>query len=683
MTSHNKLSCYLSILIVPFLAQLVSSDVLWKECDSTRNYTANSTFQSNLRQLSSTLPINASSSPALFSTGAVGAIPDTVYALTLCRGDTTNASACAECIGHAFRDAQQVCPYNMDATIYYDYCYLRISNQNFLASTDNTKRRVMPNGEKVTSPAAAFDAAVALLLAAVVDHAALNSSRRFGTGLQDFDVSTPKIYGMAQCRPDIVPAECLEGIVKAMPKHFSGRRGGRILGLRCNYRFELYPPFSGNPVLHLQAPALAATVPSPSPNGDGPGVPDGGERRNKPNTIILILAAALAVVCGILTSTFVCFCIWSRKRRQRLSILPYSGNMESVGNMSLPMLDLSTVEAATENFAEGNKLGEGGFGAVYKGSLPDGQEIAVKRLSQGSAQGMGELKAELVLIAKLQHKNVVRLVGVCLEEVEKLVIYEYMPNRSLDTILFDDEKKMDLDWGKRFKIINGIARGLQYVHEDSQLKIIHRDLKASNVLLDSDLNPKISDFGLVRLFEGDESKVVTNRVVGTFGYMPPEYVVRGHYSTKSDVFSFGILVLEIITGRKNCASYNSEQSLDLLTDLIWEHWTKGTTLEIADPLLITNSSDDEAKIRTYVHIGLLCIQESPADRPAMSAVNAILNSEGAVLQAPSKPAFCLRGSIPVPELEPRQGASHAATGTSPVAGLMSPNEVSHTELVPR
>ncbi|KAM0914532.1 hypothetical protein ACQ4PT_011463 [Festuca glaucescens] len=537
----------------------------------------------------------------------------------------------------------------MDATVYYEHCYLRFSYQNFLASADNTKRQIVPNGASVASPAATFDAAVGVLLSAFSDYAALNSSMRFGTGVEDFDVSAPKIYAMAQCRPDIGPAECrdcLEKITRVMPKHFSRRRGGQILGLRCNYRFELYPPFLGNPGLQLKAPAWAV---APSPDGDGPIVPDGGGRKNKPSTIAHILAVALALVCAALASTFVCFCLWSWRRKQILPILPYSGNWESVPNINLSILDLQTLEAATENFREENKLGEGGFGAVYKGALPDGQESSEETLPW--------------------------LIGVCLEEQEKLVIYEYMPNRSLDTILFDPEKRKDLDWKKRFKIINGIARGLQYVHEDSQLKIIHRDLKASNVLLDSDLNAKISDFGLARLFQGDQSKDVTNRVVGTFGYMPPEYVVRGHYSTKSDVFSFGILVLEIITGRRNCTSYNSEQSVDLLTDLVWEHWTKGTILEIADPLLTSSSAED--KIGAYVHIGLLCVQESPADRPTMSLVNAILNSDGAALQAPSKPAFCLRASSA--DLEPRQGASHGGGSLA----VVSPNEVSLTELVPR
>ncbi|VAH11333.1 unnamed protein product [Triticum turgidum subsp. durum] len=236
--------------------------------------------------------------------------------------------------------------------------------------------------------------------------------------------------------------------------------------------------------------------------------------------------------------------------------------MESVESM---LIDISTLRAATEDFAESNKLGKGGFGPVYKGTLLNGDEIAVKRMSKSSTQGVEELKNELALVAKLKHKNLVRLVGVCLEQQERLLIYEFVPNRSLDLILFDEANRQKLDWETRFKIINGVARGLQYLHEDSQLKVIHRDLKASNVLLDMNMNPKISDFGLAKIFGRDQTQGVTNRVIGTYGYMAPEYVMRGNYSVKSDAFSFGVLVLEIMTGKKNSDCYNSQQSQDLLT----------------------------------------------------------------------------------------------------------------------
>ncbi|KAM3410722.1 hypothetical protein ACQJBY_002758 [Aegilops geniculata] len=237
-----------------------------------------------------------------------------------------------------------------------------------------------------------------------------------------------------------------------------------------------------------------------------------------------------------------------------------------MGSSESLLYDLSTLRAATDNFSEENKLGEGGFGPVYKGILRDGQEIAVKRLSKTSQQGLVEMRNEVVLVAKLQHKNLVRLLGCCIQEEEMLLVYEFLPNRSLDKILFDPARRQELTWGHRFRIIQGIGRGLLYLHEDSRLTIIHRDLKASNILLDPDMNPKISDFGLAKLFSVDASIGNTSHIAGTYGYMAPEYALHGIFSAKSDVYSYGVLVLEIIAGRRNnFAQYPGANGEDLLT----------------------------------------------------------------------------------------------------------------------
>nr|GEX12013.1 G-type lectin S-receptor-like serine/threonine-protein kinase At1g67520 [Tanacetum cinerariifolium] len=193
----------------------------------------------------------------------------------------------------------------------------------------------------------------------------------------------------------------------------------------------------------------------------------------------------------------------------------------------LMVFSFATIVAATNDFAIENKLGEGGFGPVYKGKLSDEQEIAIKRLSKTSGQGLVEFKNELILIAKLQHTNLVRVLGCCIRGEEKMLIYEYMPNKSLDFFLFDETRKALLDWPKRWKIIEGIAQGLLYLHKYSRMRVIHRDLKASNVLLDVNMNPKISDFGMARIFKQNETEAMTIRVVGTYGYMSPEYAMEG------------------------------------------------------------------------------------------------------------------------------------------------------------
>ncbi|KAF8023933.1 hypothetical protein BT93_F1207 [Corymbia citriodora subsp. variegata] len=189
-------------------------------------------------------------------------------------------------------------------------------------------------------------------------------------------------------------------------------------------------------------------------------------------------------------------------------------------DIDLPSFDFPTINIATGHFSQSNMIGVGGFGTVHKGNLSTGQEIAVKRLSKSSGQGLEEFMNEVLLIAKLQHRNLVGLLGCCIEGEERMLIYEYMPNKSLDYFIFDDDRSFTLAWKSRFDIVMGIVRGLLYLHQDSKLRVIHRDLKASNILLDADLNPKISDFGLARIFGGDEREARTRRIIGTYYHHP-------------------------------------------------------------------------------------------------------------------------------------------------------------------
>ncbi|KAM3749536.1 hypothetical protein ACB098_05G193100 [Castanea mollissima] len=388
----------------------------------------------------------------------------------------------------------------------------------------------------------------------------------------------------------------------------------------------------------------------------------GGKRK------LSILVIIIIVVAGVVLLVVFTFLLWRFKTKRKvlatvssisggndndmpLRIYESSKSMEfstdlsgpadlsidgdQANGLELPLFNFNFVAFATNNFSEENKLGEGGFGPVYKGKLPGGQEIAVKRLSVRSCQGLEEFKNEIILIAKLQHRNLVRLLGCSIQGEEKMLLYEYMPNKSLDCFLFDPSKQALLDWRKRFTIIEGIARGLLYLHRDSRLRIIHRDLKASNILLDEEMNPKISDFGMARIFGGNQHEANTNRVVGTFGYMSPEYAMEGLFSVKSDVYSFGVLLLEIVSGRKNTSFRLSEYAS--LIGHAWHLWNEEKAMELIDPSIRDSCSRDE--VLRCIHLGMLCVQDSAAQRPTMSSVVLMLESEGATLPLPRQPTF--------------------------------------------
>ncbi|CAL5070228.1 unnamed protein product [Urochloa decumbens] len=353
------------------------------------------------------------------------------------------------------------------------------------------------------------------------------------------------------------------------------------------------------------------------------------DRRDVAKVVVPVTAASLLV----LTVT----AVWKCKLR---GVCRNSGDQSASNNelgdedLELPFISFREIVSATNNFSEDCMLGRGGFGKVYMGMV-DNKQVAIKRLGKGSRQGAEEFRNEVVLIAKLQHRNLVRLLGFCIHGDEKLLIYEYLPNKCLHSFLFDASSKRLLDWATRFKIIKGIARGLLYLHQDSRLTIIHRDLKSSNILLDSDMSPKISDFGMARLFSENQQEAKTSRVVGTYGYMSPEYAMDGTFSVKSDTYSFGVILLEIISGLKITSTQFT--SFPNLLAYAWSLWNDDKAIDLVDSSLVESCSPTEAL--RCIHIGLLCVQDNPNSRPLMSSVVSMLENETTPLSVPKQPLY--------------------------------------------
>ncbi|WJX14800.1 hypothetical protein P8452_05015 [Trifolium repens] len=607
-------------------------------CSTNNNYSPNSTYHINLKTLLSWLSSNSTPTTQIYNTTITESnTNNTIYGLFTCEiGDTY--PSCKQCVTNATKHIAELCPMSKEATIYAAYCMVRYSNRYFFATVEESPKLSFMNKHNYVGPQ--FGRFNAILLNTMNDirnstSNVPNGSLKLKNAYKSVNITDNQtLYAMGNCIPYLSSYDCSwclgDAIAEIRTSCCKGKTGGRIYFPSCSIRFELYPFYDTLASTTIQPPPLStSTVPLST-------LASPGEKRTK--SIILVLVVVFPVVVTVVLLCLGCSCFIRRKQRKNQDKESFGDDVAILESLRF---GLGEIESATNKFAKENMIGKGGFGEVYKGVLSNGEEVAVKRLSGSSKQGAREFKNEVLVIARLQHKNLVKLQGFCLDEQEKILIYEYVPNKSLDYFLFDPLKRRQLDWHERHKIIGGIARGILYLHEDSRLKIIHRDLKPSNILLDSSMNPKISDFGMARIVVTDNIEENTHRIVGTYGYMSPEYAMHGQFSVKSDVFSFGVMVLEIISGKRKYSS--SESDCVDIRKYAWTKWKNQTTLELLDPQMEGSLSQND--IIRCIHIALLCVQEDPNDRPTMAKVVSFLNNPSVDLPLLTEQSFFMKRTM--------------------------------------
>ncbi|KAJ9562938.1 hypothetical protein OSB04_008098 [Centaurea solstitialis] len=437
------------------------------------------------------------------------------------------------------------------------------------------------------------------------------------------------VYGLAQCWESLRGDECRVCLEKAK-REVGGclpSREGRSMNAGCFLRYSTEKFFNNDA------------------EGEG-----GSSGLSSPGAKVAVVLAAVAFLMISGFASYAAYIRISKLKQERKNM----GLLSSSYNKAGLKFKYETLEKATNYFDNANKLGQGGAGSVYKGTLPNGDIVAVKRLFFTTRQWVDDFFNEVNLISAIEHKNLVKLLACSIEGPESLLVYEFVPNKSLDRFLFDNDKTQILSWKQRMEVILGTAEGLAYLHGGCHVRIIHRDIKSSNILLDKDFSPKIADFGLVRTFGADRSHLTTG-IAGTLGYMAPEYIVRGQLTEKADVFSFGVVVLEIACGKRNNAFIEDAGSL---LQTVWKLYKEGAVTEAIDPLLGGDFPDHEAV--QVMQIGLLCTQASATLRPSMTEVIEYLTTKGEDRQipVPQQPPF-----LNARALVSQQGLSSSSTSS--------------------
>ncbi|KDP31073.1 hypothetical protein JCGZ_11449 [Jatropha curcas] len=529
-----------------------------------------------------------------------------VYGLAQCHSDLSSLD-CQLCFSLG-RIKLPRCVPKSAGRIYLDGCFLRYDSYSFFNESVNSKYDAVncsqPTGDLIdNSLHMEFSKKVADIIKNVTDRALQNGT--FATVEAKGGVAPA--YALAQCWNSLTYAHCRDCLVKAgsQLRECAPSSQGQALFTGCYMRYSTEKFFK--------------TTSKSKHQGFDNGI---------------IGAIVLAAIAFLVLASFGAF-IGYRRLSTEKEDLTVRRRFSAMSNLNFKY---EVLEKATNYFSDEMKLGQGGAGSVFKGNLTDGRIVAVKRLVYNTRQWVDQFFNEVNLISGIQHKNLVRLLGCSIEGPESLLVYEYVPNRSLDQILFAKDTVNILSWPQRYNIILGTAEGLAYLHGGSGVKIIHRDIKTSNILLDEKLTPKIADFGLARCFTADNTHISTG-IAGTLGYMAPEYLIRGQLTEKADVYGFGVLVLEIATGKKN--SVYSQGSSSILHS-VWRHYKAKRIIEAIDPKLRDILPCKEAEI--VLQLGLLCTQASASLRPTMAEIIQMLTDKECQMPSPKQPPF-LNASI--------------------------------------
>ncbi|GMP25644.1 hypothetical protein CsSME_00002406 [Camellia sinensis var. sinensis] len=615
------------IIVVALILESAMPDpeinLLNKGC-SQYNATNLSDFFSNLNATFSGLRNQISSQNKKFATAQQARTSDPVYAMVQCR-DYLSVADCVSCFDAAVSQIRN-CSAANGARVIYDGCFLRYESSSFY-DQGTLPGNVGVCGNRTVSQATAFDTAVQGLLTDL-KIATPKINGFFAATKSEVVGGSTTVYAVSQCAETISESTCQDCLTVAYANIQScpPNADGRAVDAGCFLRYSDTAFFADNQTTNIN-PFL------------------GGGGSSKKNAII---GGVVGGGGGLLL--VVAIILWYQLSRK--SKLVPRGNILGASELQGPVIySYKDLKSATKKFSEENKLGEGGFSDVYKGTLKNGNIIAVKKLALSSSRAKADFESEVKLISNVHHRNLIRLLGCSNKGPELLLVYEYMANGSLDRFLYG-ERRGALNWKQRFEIIFGTARGLAYLHDQFHVCIIHRDIKSSNILLDDDFQPKIADFGLARLLPEDQSHLST-RFAGTLGYTAPEYAIHGQLSEKVDTYSFGVVVLEIISGRK-CNEMKVE-STEFLLEQAWKLYEDDMHLKLVDDSM---NEYREEEVKKVIEIALMCTQSPVSVRPTMSEVVVLLVSERSIeLTRPTRPTL-------IDKDKKIRGETTAATGSS-------------------